>query len=198
MKKIFTKVMTVLAFATAGLTTASCGSEDILNTITQALSIWQMINQGQTTNYVGSAQLQKWDWNATAEGWEYEPETGVASVNNLTASLQVKSQQAAISLGSISVGGYKLDNINLSAVTYAEGKIGDVNDEGYVYGVSYSLNGGAAVSTSQDANGDLVFPYASVVGEVSDKGALTLNLTIIMDDNNAVNIVYNGTVQVQE
>ena len=197
MKKIFRKVVVLLTIVTTGFSMTSCGSDEIINVIEQALNIWTNINAGETIEFTGRSSIQKWTWNEKNQRFEYNT-TQTYSSHGLN--LVVKSNQAAISVGDFTVEGYTISNLELSSVTYSNGNLGDVNEEGYVYGCSYSLtyNGNTtSYATSQDSSGNIKYPYAEVTGKVTNEGVLTLSIIIDQSKTEAFNIEYTGNVVTQ-
>ena len=192
MKKAIRKVMVLITIVTAGFSMTSCGSDEIINVIEQAINIWSDINAGQKIEFVGRSSIQKWTWNDANVQFEYNTTQTYSSHG---VNLVVKSSQAAISVGDFTVEGYTISNLELPSVTYSNGNIGDVADEGYVYGCSYSLtNGGNTTSyaTSQDSSGNIQYPYAEVTGKVTEDGELTLSIIIDQSKTEAFNIEYTG------
>lgn len=179
-------IATILA---GGFSMTSCG-EDTLGVIENVLTIWQQLNAGQTLYFDGTSNVQKWTWSAANEQYEYDPTNGVASFSSHGCNISVKSSQASIAIGDFEVQGYKVSNITIPAVTYSNGTIGM---EGYGYETSFTVQKDGQTKSYATPKGDsLDFPYASAVGTISSEGALKLNVTLFMSENEAFNVVLNG------
>lgn len=191
MKKIFTKILLVLTLVTTGFTMSSCDEE----TITQLLTILQQLNQGQELYFDGSSTVTHCVFNEKNNQYEYNPSTGKAAFKSHGLNMVVRSGQAAIALGDFSMDGATLTNIDFPAVTYDNGNIGDIKDEGYVYGVKATITreGGQAQNISTPT--DIDYPYAFVDGTVSSTGALKLNIQIHLSEKEYYDVIYNGVTK---
>lgn len=193
MKKFFCKVAVIATIMAGGMSAASCGSDDILNAIETALNIWQQINAGETINFTGASTVQHATANENGD-FTYNPTTGQATVSSHSASLVVKSNQAAITLGDFTVDGYKVSNIQLPAVTYSNGTIGDTEGE-MVYNCSFSLTkDGTTTNYTSPAQmtDDNYTPCAVVTGSIKEDGKIELSVTILVTDSESFNIKYSG------
>lgn len=207
MKKIFNKVAIVLAVAFAGMSLTSCGIEDLLS----FAELLTQINGGSETTFSGVASIERDYSNDGGENWTYNPGKGQATDSKYNVTLKVlgksaiqgiigqftqngvASNSASISLGNISVEGVTLTNVELTNVAYNNGNIGDVNDEGYVYSVSYTKDG-KTYTTPADFSST---PYAYVDGNLTStaddtNAVINLNVMIILDEQERVVLEYKG------
>lgn len=208
MKKFFNKIALVLSILTASVSFTSCDTETLLN----FAGLLTQVNGGSETAFVGTAKFQK-DYINDKGAWEYNEQTGVATTSNYSVHLTVLGKTAIaeiigqftqngqagtnscnLSLGNITVGGVTLSNVQLTSVAYNNGQIGDVKHEGYVYSCSYTMNG-KTYTTPTDFS---AAPYAYVDGSLTGAangvdGVLKLNVQIVLDDQNQIEVAYNGT-----
>lgn len=207
MKKFFNKIALVIALVATGLSTTSCGVD--INQLWSFAELLTQVNGGSETTFVGTAQFQR-DYIKDGK-WLYNPGTGQATNSNYTAVIKVEGKSAiqqilgslaqggvtqksvSISLGNITVEGVTLSNVVLSSVSYNNGMIGDVNDEGYAYSVSYTMNG-KTYTTPADFSAT---PYAFVAGELQssedgESGELTLSIQIMHDEETQFEVEYKG------
>lgn len=194
MKRFFCKVAMIATILAGGFSMTSCG-EDTMGVIENVLTIWQQLNAGQTLYFDGASTVQKWTWNEANQQYEYDPTNGVATFSSHGCNISVKSTQASIAIGDFSVQGYTVSNVTIPAVTYSNGTIGQ---DGYGYEISFTVAKDGSTKNYATPSGDsLDFPYASAVGTISSEGALQLNVTLFMSENEAFNVVLNGK-QVQK
>jgi len=205
MKKFFNKIAIVLAILATGMSFSSCNTDDLLN----FASLLTQVNGGSETTFYGTAKFQK-DYLDSKGSWVYNPGTQTSN-SNYQATLTVTGKSAIeqimgqiqgttvsnscnISLGNITVDGVTLSNVQLTSVAYDNANIGDVKDEGYVYSVSYTMNG-TTYTTPSDYSST---PYAYVSGSLSSssdgtQGVLKLEVQIAIDESTQVEISYSGT-----
>lgn len=166
---------------------SSCDEE----TLNQLLTILAQINQGQELHFDGSSTIKHCVFNDKTNQYEYQPSTGIAAFKSHGLNMVVRSGQAAIALGDFGLDGVSLANIDFPAVTYDNGNIGDVMDEGYVYGVqaTFTKNGQSqSISTPEPID----YPYAFVDGKVTDEGKLSLNIQIHVSEKEYFDVTYTG------
>ncbi len=211
MKKFFSKVALVATLVTCGMGLTSCDSLKNMNmSQTNLMNLASLLTTEQgasSASFSGTAKFQK-DYMTSAGSWEYNPKTGVASKSNYAMSINVTgttpiaqiigsfkkqsstAKSASITLGDITVGGVTYSNVQLTAVSYDNGNIGDVENAGYVYSCTYTT-GGKTYTTPSDFSST---PYAYVDGKLNTStGAVTLNVQLVLDASNQVEITYSGT-----
>ena len=193
MKKIFSKVAIVATILLGGFSMTSCGSDDLWNAIEQALTIWQQINAGQTVQFNGTSTI-KHVTNA-GSGYTYNASTGVATKSSHDLSLTVKSNQAAITVGDFTVEGYTISNLNITAITYNNGTIGD-SDMEYAYACTYTISKDGSVaygSTPSQITSEEDVPYVSAYGTIDSDGVLDITIVLQVATDEAFTIDYKGS-----
>lgn len=195
MKQIFSKIFLLLALATTGFATTACDE----NTINQVLNILNQLNQGEQLYFTGSSTVMHCVWNEKNNQYEYQPSTGVASFKShgLNMSVSSLSGQAAIAIGDFTVEGITVSNLDLPAVTYSNGTIGDASGE-MAYGVQATLKQNGQTTTINNTPSDTaLYPCAVVNGTVASAGSIKLNVQIFLSEAEYINIEYSGTAITQ-
>lgn len=197
MKKLFTKLMLVLTLIGTGFTMTSCENENVMKGLEQLLNIWMQLNQGKELYFEGSSKVQHCQSKDGGETYYYNPGTGETSFKSHGLNMVVKASQAAIALGDFTVEGCELSNITFPAVTYSNGNIGDVKDEGYVYGVELVLTRDGKTTTLKTPATvtEDTYPIAFVDGNVTNEGKLTLNMQIHISATEYFDVVYDGNAE---
>lgn len=113
MKKIFRNIAMCLAIGTMGLTTTSCGDDDIISTIIQELITNLIGQQGQVYNYNVTGSVQKL-YKETAEG-NYM--NGAASQTfKAMIPVTVNNNTATIVIPAMTVDGITMTNVTFSGL----------------------------------------------------------------------------------
>lgn len=187
------------------------GSSSTQQKLLTLATLLTQVNGGSETSFVGEANFQR-DYIKDG-GWLFNPGTGQAKSSNYTAKLTVegttpiariigavakktKGSSASISLGNVTVEGVTLSNLKLTAVSFDKktGGIGDVEDAGYAYSVSYTMNN-KTYTTPADFSST---PYAFVKGSLAsanNNASINLNVQIAIDDNTQIEIEYVGNAK---
>lgn len=211
MKKIFTKAMAVVMLLSTGLTTVSCGSEEIkeiINTILPTL-IENFLN-GKTTVYTGNAAFERRWYGYQGENYVYfyadgdkhdyleADGKGKSVVRVQNCSLTAKNQQVTITFDPFTVGGVQINSLTIIAdyvkdtetnTTFI--KIGS-DDQMYNYSLIRTYNGEAKAydtATLQDYDNY----YGTAVGTVKDN-AVSIEAEVFIGEESFV-VKYTGTAQ---
>lgn len=188
------------------------GSSSTQQKLLTLATLLTQVNGGSETSFVGEAKFQR-DYIKDG-GWLFNPGTGQAKSSNYTAKLTVagttpiaqiigavsknkaKGSSATLSLGNVTVEGVTLSNLQLTSVSYDKktGNIGDVEDAGYAYSVTYSMNG-KTYTTPADFSST---PYAFAKGSLTSANniaTINLNIQVAIDDNTQIEIEYTGNAK---
>lgn len=113
MKKVFRNIALCLAFSTMGLTTTSCGDDELVSAIIQELITNLIGQQGQVYQYNAKGSVQKL-YKQSAEGSYVN---GAAPVS-FTALLPVtvSNNTASITIPAMNVDGMSMSNVTISGL----------------------------------------------------------------------------------